>query len=121
MSWSVTLNDITAETAIPQDVFERMLTQHLTYAEDMILALDVAKKARFKSATLTGFRTPNPYGGDEVAEITVRGFTESRDLNEQMLGIIKMGPHATGAIPSDAAAAAAYAVGLAFRAGADDE
>lgn len=92
MSWSVTFNEIHKDTAIPADVVEGMLTQHIQYGVDMMAALSLAKIVGMKSGTLTGMRTPNPYGGPEVIDISIRGFVEPTDFNEQIKRILGTGP-----------------------------
>jgi hypothetical protein len=87
----VTIHNLTPDTVIPDQVIEDMMTQHLRYPEDMLIALEAAKKAGFKSCALVGFRTPNPYGDDEVAEITVRGMVVATDFQAEVMRIIKSG------------------------------
>src|SRR5713226_9108420 len=73
MSWSVTINNIPEYKGFDSDVIERMLTQHIAYPGDMQLALNLARQVGLKSCVLTGMHTPNPYGGDEVVDISIRG------------------------------------------------
>lgn len=65
------------------------MTQHIRYPQDMSLALKLAKRAGLKTAVLTGCRTPNPYGGDEVIDISVRGMVMATDFQSVMKEIIK--------------------------------
>ena len=76
------------------------MTQHIKYPQDMSLALEIAKRAGFKSAVLTGARTPNPYGGDEVIDISVRGTVVATDFNTMMKEILAYGPQAGGNDPA---------------------
>lgn len=92
MSWSITFNEISKDTAIPPDVVEGMLTQHIQYGADMMAALTLAKRIGMKSGTLTGMRTPNPYGGPEVIDISVRGLIEATDFNQEIIKILGTGP-----------------------------
>lgn len=91
MSWSITFNDI-PNAEIPHDILEQMITQHIKYGEDMRLALYIAKRAGLKSGTLTGMRTPSPYGDDEVIDISIRGFVNAVNFNEEMKRILRAGP-----------------------------
>lgn len=92
MSWSVTYNKIDRDTVLPVDVVEMMMTQHIMYPADMQNALDLAKKAGLQSGVLTGMRTPNPAGGPEVIDISIRGFVEPADFNSVIKGILESGP-----------------------------
>lgn len=93
MSWSVTVDNLQSyPDQLPASIVEDMLTQHIRYGEDMHMALRLAKAAGFSSATLSGFRTPNPYGGDEVAAITVIGHAKATNFNKEMKRIIDAGP-----------------------------
>lgn len=91
MSWSVELSNIEHIESIPEAVMEDLARQHLMYRSDILLAFEMAKRAGFKSAMIVGFRTPNPSGGDEAAEITVRGLTGAVDYNKAILKIIGEG------------------------------
>lgn len=73
-----------------------MMTQHIAYPGDMILALEMAKRAHMKTAVLTGMRTPNPYGQDEVVDISVRGMLEATDFYTEMKRILAHGPETGG-------------------------
>lgn len=96
MSWSITFNYLDNTSQIPADVVEGMMTQHIKYPHDMELALNLAKKAGLKSAVITGFRTPNPYGGDEVIDISVRGMVIATDFQAEMKAIIGYADPETG-------------------------
>jgi hypothetical protein len=96
MSWSVTFNDLDNTSQIPPETVEWMMTQHIKYPHDMELALNLAKKAGLKSAVITGARTPNPYGGDEVVDISVRGMVIATDFQSVMKEILGYGPEETG-------------------------
>jgi hypothetical protein len=94
MSWSITVNGVQDYDQFPPEVIEQMITQHIAYPSDMMKALQLAKDCGFKSAVLTGMRTPNPYGGDEVVDISVRGMLEATDFQSEMKKILKAGPNA---------------------------
>lgn len=91
MSWSFTINDLQPDSAIPVETVEYMMTQHIAYVNDMTLALEMGKRAGLKSATFTGCRTPNPYGGDEVVDISVRGHVNATDFNAEIKRILEAG------------------------------
>jgi hypothetical protein len=93
MSWSVTINNLTPETELPPELVEGMLTQHILYGQDMHVALKAAKRAGFKSCTLAGGRTPSPLpGGDEVVDISIRGFVKATDYRGEVKRILESGP-----------------------------
>jgi hypothetical protein len=92
MSWSVTINNLPEFKGFDADLVEKMMTQHIAYPGDMLLALEVARKAHLKSAVLTGMRQPNPYGGDEVIDISVKGMAEAIDFQSEMKRILQHGP-----------------------------
>lgn len=92
MSWSFTVNGNIDTFTLPVDLIEYMLTQHVEYASDMGYALDLAKRIGLKSATCTGYRTPNPYGGPEVVQISVMGAKEPVDFNDLIRSLIASGP-----------------------------
>lgn len=89
MSWSVTINDVPGTERFDLDLQEHFASLHPAYPRDMDAALAFAKAVGLKSATLTGMRTPNPYGGDEIVDISVRGFPTSNDFIAEMREIIK--------------------------------
>lgn len=94
MSWSITINNLPEFEGLPPEVVEQMITQHIAYPGDMQIALTAARRAGFKSCVLTGGRTPNPYGGDEVVDISIRGMLEATDFQKEMNKILKAGPGA---------------------------
>lgn len=96
MSWSLTFNYLDNTTQIPANILEDMMTQHIMYPKDMSLALEVAKRAGLKTAVITGCRTPNPYGGDEVIDISVRGMVMATDFQSVMKEIIGYADPPTG-------------------------
>lgn len=96
MSWSITVDNIGQRDylALTDDQQEYIGSQHEMYLSDMAEAFALAKAVGFASATLTGFRTPSPYGDDEVVDISVRGMMKAPDFNKEMQHIIKAGPDA---------------------------
>lgn len=94
MSWAVTFNEINEKTRYDTDEVEYMMTQHIMYPADMELALKLAREAGVKSGTLSGCRTPNPSGGPEVVDISIRGLVEPADFNLMIKKILGTGPDA---------------------------
>lgn len=70
------------------------MTQHIKYPTDMQLALETARAAGLRSGVITGCRTPNPSGGLEVIDISIRGLVEPADFNSEMIRILGTGPDA---------------------------
>jgi hypothetical protein len=91
MSWSVTVNDIPAYEDFPLELQEFFASQHPSYPRDAYMALTIAKVLGLRSATLTGMRTPNPYGGDEIVDVSVRGTPLYKDFLLEMREIIASG------------------------------
>lgn len=92
MSWSVTINDLSTYPGFDTAVIEQMLTQHPDYPADMGLALGIARKMGLASCVLTGFRTANPYGDDEVVDVSVRGKVRATDFQASVMRDIEAGP-----------------------------
>ncbi len=91
MSWSITIENLKDYKGFDAAVYERLVSQHPGYALDMNLALELARKAGFESANLSGCRTPNPYGTNEVTDISVRGMTTAKDYTAEILKSIGKG------------------------------
>ena len=51
-----------------------------------------SRKGAVYAAVLTGMRQPNPYGGDEVIDISVKGMAEAIDFQSEMKRILQHGP-----------------------------
>lgn len=106
MSWSVTVNDIENYEGFPLELEEFFASQHPAYPRDAMMALGLARATGLQSATLSGCRTPNPYGGDEIADISVRGTPVYKDFLHEMREIIRAGPDAESALARHFAALA---------------
>lgn len=90
--WNVTVDNLQDFNGFTLDTQELFANQHAAYVRDANEALAVAKAIGLKSATLSGARTPNPYGGDEVVHISISGFPTHSDFLSEMRGIIASGP-----------------------------
>lgn len=110
MSWSIEIRGIqdVGPGDIPADRIEYIATAHPKYPQDLYAALSLAKAAGLRGAVLTGCRTPNPYGDDEVVDISVRGTMEASDYQAEVQRILRAGPQPSQAIPPDAVTAEAY-------------
>lgn len=98
MSWSVMFYDLQAREIadIPVENIERIQSQHPEYLSDMIGAFELAKKVGLNSGTITGMRTPSPYGDDEVVDVSVRGVMKAKDFNAEMQRMLRAGPGVEG-------------------------
>lgn len=96
MSWSATYNNLReiAEPNLSEVDIEYMQSQHPEYLSDFARAFALAKELNLNSVVLTGMRTPNPAGPDEVIDISVRGFAYAPDFQGEMRKIILSGPDA---------------------------
>jgi hypothetical protein len=92
MSWSVTVNNIPDYEDFPIEQEEFFTSLHPSYARDAVYALTIAKTIGLKSATLSGSRTPNPYGGDEIVVVSIMGTPIYNDFIQEMKEIIRAGP-----------------------------
>jgi len=106
VSWCVTVNNIPEYTEFPVETQEFFAGIHPSYPRDAIQALALAKLCGLKSATLSGCRTPNPYGGDEIVDVSVRGTPIYNDFLSEMREIIATGPGAESALAKHYAALA---------------
>lgn len=95
MSWSVTVNNLQEYERFPLDIQEQLASQHDQYPRDADAALILAKMTGLRSATLCGGRTPNPYGGDDIVDISIRGTSLYQDFLSEMREIIAAGPDET--------------------------
>jgi hypothetical protein len=92
MSWSVTVNNLEEYEGFPIETQEFFASNHPSYPRDAANALAIAKQLGLRSATLSGCRTPNPYGGDEIVDVSVRGTPIYIDFLREMREIIATGP-----------------------------
>lgn len=106
MSWSVTVNNIADYEGFPIDTQEFFASLHPSYPRDAMNALAIAKRLGLRSATLSGGRTPNPYGGDEIVDVSVRGTPIYNDFLSEMREIIASGPGEESALARHYAALA---------------
>lgn len=94
MSWSITVNNISEFEGFDLETQEYFAAQHPSYPRDANDALIIARMLGLRSATLCGARTPNPYGGDEIVDVSVRGTPIYQDFLSEMQEIIAQGPDA---------------------------
>lgn len=102
MSWSVTINDLDTIVELPRELIETIGKDNILYARDALFAFDLAKASGLVSATLSGGRTPSPYGGPDSVVISVVGFDSrkeghavppsGRNFNLEMKRVIASGP-----------------------------
>lgn len=103
MSWAITINDLDNIDKLPPEVYEKACAEHPEYREDAEHAFAVAKYRGLVSATISGGRTPSPYGGPDTVTISIVGFNSrdvghavppmvGRDFNVAMLDTIFNGP-----------------------------
>ena len=90
MSWSVTVNDISKmHDSLPETILTQVSRDNSSYEFDAMAAFALAQSAGLSSATLSGGRTPSPYGGPDTVVISVVGFastpdSEGSEFNETM-------------------------------------
>lgn len=92
VSWSVTVNNIPEFEGFDLKTEEYFASQHPAYPRDAVFAATTAKAIGLKSATLSGGRTPNPYGGDEIVDVSIRGTPIYNDFLQEMREIVTRGP-----------------------------
>lgn len=92
MSWNIVVNDVPEYLEFPLETEEFFTSLHPSYARDAMYALTIAKLLGLKSASLSGCRTPNPYGGDEIVDVSIRGTPIYKDFLAEMREIIAAGP-----------------------------
>lgn len=85
--WSVTVRNLTFYEFDVNTL--KSFYEHPEYEHDAAIALEMAKRAGLKSANLTGMRAPNPYGGDEVVDISIRGMATAPDFDSEMGKLVK--------------------------------
>lgn len=103
MSWSVTVNDLDTVDELPEFTYQKISEDNPDYDRDSRAAFTAAKSAGLASATLSGGRTPSPYGGPDTVVISIVGFSDRReghavppfarrDFNAQVIDTILSGP-----------------------------
>lgn len=78
MSWHVTVNEMQMVEGLPPEVLAHVALDNPSYKLDVQAAFDAARKLGFRSATLSGGRTPSPYGGPETVVIAITAFSDDR-------------------------------------------
>lgn len=74
MSWSITVEDLDKINELPAAQLARVGSDNPAYSDDARLLLTVAVAAGLVSATLSGGRTPSPYGGPDTVVMSIVGF-----------------------------------------------
>lgn len=118
MSYSLTINNVQTYPGFDEKLIEDMLRTNPRYPEMMNAGVMTAVHLGMASAVITVMATPNPYGDDEVVDISVRGMMSGVSFQDAMKKIIAAGPQAAEADPPDAETARRYSEHL-WR--ADDE
>jgi hypothetical protein len=92
MSWSFTVNETMQQYELTEKLTGEMGAVNADYPADMAVALTAAKALGLSSGTLSGFRTPHPYGGPDSIGIAVMGTVEATDWHENVRSVIAAGP-----------------------------
>ncbi len=103
MSWSITINDLDQIEELPDELYDKACRDNTDYYGDANAAFNLAKQAGLVSATISGGRTPSPYGGPDTVVVSVVGFNNrnvghavppiaARDFNGTVLSNILSGP-----------------------------
>lgn len=90
MTWSYVLNNFDEE--IPEGDIEQQGQEHPAYPNDIREALALARKLGLKSGAITGVRVINPYGDNEVVDVSVRGMVIQTDFIAAVKRDITAGP-----------------------------
>lgn len=102
-SWSITVNDLDQIEELPGHVYDTACGDDAELQGDALAAFVSAKERGLVSATISGGRTPSPYGGPDTVIISVTGFNNrneghatpppiARDFNASMVTTILTGP-----------------------------
>lgn len=79
MSWSITVEDLDQiDPAPPHELeqkFSKLAEDNPEYENDAYQAFALARECGLVAATLSGGRTPSPYGGPDSVVIAVTGFS----------------------------------------------
>lgn len=81
MSWSVTFDSLDDLENLPDEVTAKLAEDNEAYSSDAVLAFTLAKDAGLTKVTLSGGRTPSPYGGPDCVVVSVLGFTDNREAH----------------------------------------
>lgn len=102
MSWALTIDNLQDMLILPLNKLEDISTDNPEYEHDAQLAFAMAKQAGLVSATISGGRTPSPYGGPATVVIAVSGFDstaighavpqDGRDFRAAMTSTVLCGP-----------------------------
>ena len=90
MSWSIIIQDLESYAGLDAATIETLTGSHPLYPGDAQIALALARLSELKSWSLSGGRTSNPYGGDDIVDISIHGFTRQRDYVATMKHVVVM-------------------------------
>lgn len=79
MSWSITIEDLDKIRELPFAQLARIGSDNPAYSDDARLLLTAAIACGLVSATLSGGRTPSPYGGPDTVVMSIVGFDSHRE------------------------------------------
>jgi len=103
MSWAITINDLDKIEELPDELYDKACRDNREYYGDANAAFNLAKEAGLVSATISGGRTPSPYGGPDSVVVSIVGFNSraeghavapmaARDFNRATMDNILAGP-----------------------------
>lgn len=103
MTWAITINDLDKIDELPSEIYDKACGENVEYQGDALGAFVTAKERGLVSATISGGRTPSPYGGPDTVIISIVGFNNhneghavppmaARDFNSEVLRNIGAGP-----------------------------
>jgi hypothetical protein len=92
MSWAFTLNGAVEDYQLDPALTGLFGTINEAYPADMELGLRLAKDMGLKTANISGFRTPSPYGGPDTIGVNVVGTIEAEDWFGYVKANIAAGP-----------------------------
>lgn len=103
MSWAITINDLDTLDQLPDEIYDSACAENPEYDGDARFAFNLAKERGLVMATISGGRTPSPYGGPDTVTVSIVGFNNrneghavpplhSRDFNQAVMDAIRFGP-----------------------------
>lgn len=99
MSWQIVFNNLNDIDDIDPGQLELLSRDNPEYAGDARCAFQLAKELSLVSASLSGGRTPSPYGASDTVVISIVGYDSfaqghavEHDFYRQTIDIITAGP-----------------------------